>query len=110
MNRTNFKIKQGDACVIPVRILLNGQPVAVEDVEAVELRTGEVRKVYPEEVTYDAGSGYFHMPLTQEDTFKLPADDSVQFDVRVKFRGGAVIGTQKVTVLVTVDALSEEVI
>ena len=52
----------------------------------------------------------FRMRLMQEDTFTFPADDSVQFDVRVKFRGGAVIGTQKVTVFISVDALSEEVI
>lgn len=105
-----FKIKQGDACLVPVKILLNGAPAAIEDIESVEFRTGEVRKVYPEDVTYDAGSGYFHLPLSQEDTFLLPADDAVQFDVRVKFKGGTVIGTQKITVFVTVDALSEEVI
>lgn len=106
----DFKIKQGDQCVIPVKILMNGVPVPIGDVETVEFRTGEVRKIYPGAVTYDAESEYFHMPLTQEDTLALPADDAVQFDVRVKFRGGAVIGTQKVTVFITVDALSEEVI
>lgn len=106
----DFKVKQGDACIVPVKILLNGAPVAVEDIETVEFRTGEVRKVYPQDVTYDAESGCFHMPLSQEETFTLPADDAVQFDVRVKFRGGTVIGTQKITVFVTVDALSEEVI
>ncbi len=105
-----FKLKQGDACVIPVKISVNGEPVVIEDVETVEFRTGEVRKVYPGDVTFDAEDGCFHMPLTQEDTFSLPADDAVQFDVRVKFRGGAVIGTQKITMFLTVDALSEEVI
>ena len=105
-----FKIKQGDECVIPVRILANGAPVPIEDVDCVEFRTGDVRKVYPDEVTYDPEEQVFLMRLLQEDTFSFPADDSVQFDVRVKFKGGAVIGTQKVTIFITVDALSEEVI
>lgn len=106
----SLKIKQGDECVIPVEIRINGGKVPIEDVEAVEFRTGDVRKVYPDDVGYDGEEGSFQMKLTQEDTFSLPADDAVQFDVRVKFRGGTVIGTQKVTVFVVVDALSEEVI
>lgn len=106
----NLRIKQGDACVVPVRIKVNGEPVGAGDVEAVEFMAGSVRKVYPEDVTYDASSGYFHVPLRQEETFTFPADDAVRFDVRVKFKGGTVIGTRKVTVLVTVDALSEEII
>lgn len=106
----SMKIKQGDECVIPVRININGAPVPIEDVEAVEFRSGDVRKLYPKDVTYDAESQYFQMRLLQEDTLTFPADDAVQFDVRVKFKGGTVIGTQKVTVFVTVDALSEEVL
>ncbi len=106
----SFKIKQGDECVIPVRIKINGEPIPISEVEAVEFRSGEVRKLYPEDVDYDGESRMFRMRLMQEDTFTFPADDSVQFDVRVKFRGGAVIGTQKVTVFISVDALSEEVI
>ena len=89
-----FKIKQGDAVVIPVKIRINGDELPVEEVEAVEFRSGDVRKMFPGEVTYDPESLCFQMPLTQEDTFSFPADDSVQFDVRVKFHGGAVIGTQ----------------
>ncbi len=106
----SIKLKQGDRFALPVKIAVNGGALPVEEVEAVEFRLGEVRKVYPEDVTYDAETGCFQMPLLQEDTFSLPADDAVQFDVRVKFRGGAVIGTQKVTMIVTVDALSERVI
>lgn len=105
-----LRIKQGDECVIPVRININGAPVPIEDVEAVEFRSGDVRKLYPEDVEYDGENQMFNMRLRQEDTFTFPADDAVQFDVRVKFKGGAVIGTQKVTVFVTLDALSEEVI
>ncbi len=103
-------IKQGDECVIPVRININGAPVPITEVESVEFRSGDVRKMYPADVTYDPETQMFQMRLLQEDTFTFPEDDSVQFDVRVKFKGGAVIGTQKVTVFVTVDALSEEVI
>lgn len=105
-----IRIKQGDACILPVRVLMNGAPVDIDDVDTVEFRAGDVRKLYPQDAAYDRESGCFHVPLRQEDTFSLPEDDAVIFDVRVKFKGGSVIGTQKITALLTVDALSEEVI
>lgn len=105
-----FKLKQGDACVVPVKIRINGAEVPVEEVERAEFMVGSVRKLYPEEAVFDEESGCFQVPLTQEDTFSLPEDEGVRFDVRVKFKGGCVIGTQKITVAVINDAVSEEVI
>lgn len=105
-----FKLKQGDAFVLPVKIRVNDVDVPVEDVERVEFTVGKVRKTYPEEVSFDEESGRFLVPLAQEDTFLLPEDEGMRFDVRVKFRGGAVIGTQKVTVALVDDAESREVI
>lgn len=105
-----FKLKQGDEYVLPVKIRINGTDLPVEDVERVEFMTGSVRKTYPEEAAYDAESGFFHVRLTQEDTLSLPEDEGVRFDVRVKFKGGCVIGTQKVTVAVVNGAVSGEVI
>ena len=105
-----IKLKQGDAYVLPLNITVNGGQLPASEVEAVEVRLGDVRKTYPEEITYDVDTGFFLVSLTQADTFSLPEDDAVQLDVRVKFRGGSVAGTQKVTMIVSVDALSEEVL
>lgn len=105
-----FKLKRGDDCVLPVKIRVNGAELPVEETERVEFMTGPVRKTYPEEVAYDAQSGYFRVRLTQEDTFSLPEDTDVRFDVRVKFRSGSVIGTQKITVAVVGDTLSDQVL
>ena len=102
----SLRIKQGDAYTVPVRVLANGSPINIADVEAVEFRIGDVRKLYPGQATYDGESGEFMVPLTQEDTLAMPEDDAVMFDLRVKFAGGAVIGTQRMTA----DALSGEVI
>ena len=106
----DLKIKQGDAYLMPLNITVNGGQLPASEVEAVEVRLGDVRKLYPEEITYDVDTGFFMVPLYQADTFTLPEDDAVQLDVRVKFKGGSVAGTQKVTMIVSVNALSEEVI
>ncbi len=106
----SLKIKQGDAYIMPLNITVNGGQLPASEVEAVEVRLGDVRKTYPEDISYDVDSGHFLVPLQQEDTLSLPEDDAVQLDVRVKFKGGSVAGTQKVTMIVSVNALSEEVI
>ena len=106
----SFKLKQGDECVIPVKISVNGGALPIGDVERVEFMTGRIRKTYPEEVTYDGESGCFRLWLTQEDTFSLPEDDAVRIDVRVKFRGGCVIGARRMAVAVVGDAVSDRVI
>lgn len=106
----SLKIKQGDAYIMPLNITVNGGQLPASEVEAVEVRLGDVRKTYPEDISYDVDSGHFLVPLQQEDALSLPEDDAVQLDVRVKFKGGSVAGTQKVTMIVSVNALSEEVI
>lgn len=106
----SLKIKQGDAYIMPLNITVNGGQLPASEVEAVEVRLGDVRKTYPEDISYDVDSGHFLVPLQQEDTLSLPEDDAVQLDVRVKVKGGSVAGTQKVTMIVSVNALSEEVI
>ena len=105
-----IKLKRGDECVIPVKIKVNGGNLPAGDVELAEFMTGSVRKVYPGEAAYDGESGCWLVPLTQEDTFSLPEDEGVRFDVRVKFKGGCVIGTQKVTVAAVSGSLSDRVI
>lgn len=104
-------IKQGDAYGLPMEITLDGAPIAIEDVAAVEVCIGHgIRKLYPEEITFDRDSRCFQIPLTQEETFSLPASEQIQVDVRVKFVGGAVIGSIAETYADVVDAMSEELL
>ncbi len=105
-----YNVKQGDAFLLPVTVLLNGEGVDIHSVEAAEFTLGRVRKTYPGEVTYDQGEGCFQVPLSQKDTFSLPPDDGVPFDVRVKFNGGTVLGTRRMPVFAAADALSQTVI
>lgn len=105
------KIKQGDAYALPIQIRLNGELIGVEDVEAAEFCLGDgLRKLYPGEVSYEAGDNTFYLPLTQADTFSFPANGSVSLDIRVKFTGGDVIGVLRPETLAVYDAASEVVL
>lgn len=105
------KIKQGDAYALPIQIRLNGELIGVEDVEAAEFCLGDgLRKLYPGDVSYEAGDNTFYLPLTQSDTFSFQANGSVSLDIRVKFTGGDVIGVLRPETLAVYDAASEVVL
>lgn len=105
------RIKQGDAYALPIQIRLNGELIGVEDVEAAEFCLGDgLRKLYPGDVSYEAGDNTFYLPLTQSDTFSFPANGSVSLDIRVKFTGGDVIGVLRPDTLAVYDAASEVVL
>jgi len=104
-----MKIKQGDAIDVPVAVTANGSPVDPTEISSVEFYIGGIRKLYPDEVSYDS-SGYFLVPLTQEETFGFEADSTIQLDVRVLFDGGQVIGSRRIANISIVDAISEEVL
>ena len=105
------KIKQGDAYALPIQIRLNGELIGVEDVEAAEFCLGDgLRKLYPGDVSYEAGDNTFYLPLTQSDTFSFPANGSVSLDIRVKFTGGDVIGVLRPETQAVYDAASEAVL
>ena len=105
------KIKQGDAYALPIQIRLNGELIGVEDVEAAEFCLGDgLRKLYPGDVSYEAGDNTFYLPLTQSDTVSFPANGSVSLDIRVKFTGGDVIGVLRPETLAVYDAASEVVL
>lgn len=89
-------IMQGDALTLPVRITLNGEPVTAEDVEAVRFSLGTLYKAYPGEVEWDAASGRFNLPLTQEETFALQPG-SLRVIVRPKFKDSSIRGWQAAT-------------
>lgn len=105
-------IKQGDAYDLRIALDLNGEALTAEDLpllHCVELMLGDgVRKVWPEEGGFLNGA--FLMPLTQADTFSLEDGETVEFDARIHFVGGAVVGLKKKLRVMVCDALSEEVL
>ena len=81
---------QGDAYSIDVEISNNGILLTADDVSLVEVTLLNLIKTYPGEVTFSDGK--FHFPVTQTETFCLPTLCPMQ--VRVKFPGGDVIGSE----------------
>lgn len=81
---------QGDAYSLDVTIKNNGSPINIADVKAVEFTLFNFKKIYPGEAEYSDGK--FHIPLTQQETFRLPK--FCQMQVRVKFKSGDVIGSE----------------
>ena len=45
-------VKQGDAYQVPIELNMNGLPIPEEDIAAVEVYFGELRKTYPDDVSY----------------------------------------------------------
>lgn len=106
-----IKIKQGDAYKLPLELKFNGELLAISDIETVEVYIGpDIRKTYPGDIDYDAGSQKFYVPFTQDETFSLEANSGVSVDIRVKFSGGDVIGIQRMITLAVYDATSEVVL
>ena len=105
-------IKQGDAYDLRIALDLNGEALTAEDLpllHCVEFMLGDgVRKVWPEEGGFLNGA--FLMPLTQADTFSLEDGETVEFDARIHFVGGAVVGLKKKLRVMVCDARSEEVL
>ena len=103
-------IKQGDAYDLRIALDLNGEALTAEHLPllgCVEFMLGDgVRKVWPEEGGFLDGA--FLMPLTQADTFSLEDGETVEFDARVHFPGGAVVGLKKKLRVKVYDAISEE--
>lgn len=96
---------QGDAYSIDVEIINNGILLTADDVSLVEITLLNINKTYPGEVSFSDGK--FRFPVTQAETFGLPTFCPMQ--VRVKFPGGDVIGSE-VQRLDVKQALSKAVI
>lgn len=105
-------IKQGDAYSLRVPLTLNDERVTESDLDVihcVEFMLGDsVRKVWPDDGEF--ADDVFYVPLTQEETFDLDEGTSVEFDVRVHFIGGAVVGLKKKLKVKVYDAISEVVL
>ena len=102
-------VKRGDAYRLRVPLELNGEAIAAEDLpflHCVEFMLGEeIRKLWPEDAAF--ADGAFLIPVSQEETFSLEAGDRVDFDVRVHFVGGEVVGLKQKGKIRVVNAISE---
>lgn len=104
------KIKQGDSYKLPLKLTIDGELIAIQDIQTVEVYVGNIRKIYPGDVEYNTGDQMFYIPLTQDETFSFEANSGVSVDVRVKFTGGDVIGVYRMATLAVYDATSEVVL
>lgn len=91
-----ISIMQGDALYLPVKLTLNGEPVTPDAVEAVRFTFGNLYKAYPGEVEWDAASGRFNLPLSQDETFALQPG-SLRVIVRPKFKDSSIRGWRAAT-------------
>ncbi len=98
----------GDSCNLPIKIVIGSGVADASAFTDMEVHVGHVRKtLYGGDITYDAEKGAFLVPLTQEETFSLRGRQKI--NLRCKFPGGNVIGTDLGTVVFE-PSLSKEVI
>lgn len=90
-----YYVKQGDAYSIPVTVTADGSAVTDNMLDALEVMVGPgLRKTWPDgEIEYDEDTDYWLLPLTQAETFALPAGSEIALDVRAKTNSGDVMGT-----------------
>ena len=103
-------VKQGDAYDLRIALDFNGEALTAQHLpllECVEFMLGDgVRKVWPQDGSFSDGA--FLMPLTQAETFSLEEGEAVEFDARVHFISGAVVGLKKKLKVRIYDAISDE--
>lgn len=97
---------QGDSYSLQIYITQEGVPVTPETAEAVEIVLGPYCKRYPQELSYQ--DGFWLFPLSQAESLALMSGRQ-PCQVRVKFAGGDVLGTD-VGMLDVRDSLSREVL
>ena len=91
-----IRIKQGDQYSIPVSLLLNGEPIDINEVAEVEFTfQNGLRKLFPQEVQYNSVDNCLYIPLTQDETFEFPANGSVTLDTRVRLLTLAALSSYK---------------
>ena len=100
------QIKRGTTPTIRVRM----EGIKPEDVRSVEFLFKPIvtdagyellHKVYPGDVTYDDANSLWLIPLTQEETRRLPKYKRVYMDTRITFPDGAIPATNIVDLSVT---------
>ena len=99
-------IKRGTTPTIRVRM----DGIKPEDVKSVEFMFKPIvtdagyellHKVYPGDVSYDETDALWLIPLTQEETRRLPKFKRVYMDTRITFPDGAIPTTNIVDLSVT---------
>lgn len=98
---------QGDSYGLPIEILRDGKAVTPEDVTNVEISVGSITKTYAKNKVYYS-NGMWIIPLSQEETFNLPAA-SVRVQARVMWATGGVTGVDLGDIDV-IDSISKEVL
>ena len=100
-----YKIKQGDACVLPVEILLNDTALTDDDLplmDEIEFMLGRcVRRLVRAEDAWSEALEKWKFELHQADTLCM-RPGIYDIDVRVQFYGGCTLGMknrQKIQIL-----------
>ena len=100
------QIKRGTTPTIRVRM----DGIKPEDVRSVEFLIKPIvtdagyellHKVYPGDVTYDETEALWLLPLTEEETRRMPKYKRVYMDTRITFPDGAIPATNIVDLSVT---------
>lgn len=106
-------LKQGDACSIPVHLYFNGEEIGAETLvllEEIEFALGDLDPVrLRASDAFNTAMGCFLLPVTQEQTILLE-EGGTTLDVRVRFRGGNVLGVKRKGKMNVADATSEVVL
>lgn len=97
---------QGDSYSLKIYITQEGAPVTPAEAEAVEIMLGPYRKNYPGELAHQ--DGFWLFPLSQAESLDMMSGRQ-PCQVRVKFTGGEVLGTE-VGLIDVRDSLSREVL
>lgn len=99
---------QGDTYNLPVSLSDKDGLLDVSLISEVEFMFGNIRKLYPNDVTYDEVKGVFYIPLSQQETFSM-INNEIECQARVKFNGGSVKGTRIIKMRV-MDSISKAVL
>lgn len=82
---------QGDTYELPVILKDQNGLLDIALIAEVEFMFNGLRKLYPEQVSYDAKAGVFIVPFTQEETLSM--NGKVKRQSRIVFVDGTVKGT-----------------
>jgi len=88
-----MKIYQGDQYAIPIKVKRNSVVQTPTEIQKLEVVLAGMRKEYPGEIEWHAGSSQFLYPLNQDESFALEADT---YDVlgRPLYSDGTITGWQ----------------
>ena len=104
------EIMQGEAFSLFALVTDDGGAAPTEDdVVLLEVMIGQIRKVYPGQITYDAASKQFEIPLTQADTLSL-APGMTDAQARCKFSDSTVLGWHRCAELCVTASASREIL